>query len=62
MNEFQIEESVKIKNSLPELDLPQGSIGVVRSIWHTGNAYEIEFVSHHVRGLLMENQLEKSYG
>lgn len=60
MNEFQLEESVKTKRDIPELDLQQGSIGVIRSIWHMSvEAYEIEFITPHVRGLLMADQLER---
>ena len=58
---FHVEDSVKTKNTIPELELQKGSIGVIRSIW-SQDAYEVEFIEPHIRGLILAEQLEQLYG
>lgn len=55
-------DSVRLVRGLPELCLPAGAIGVVRSAWFYPNtAYEVEFAGHGRNGgtrlLLLEGDV-----
>jgi hypothetical protein len=63
MQHPQVDQCVRLRQSIPELQLRGGQVGVVCSTWfapHT--AYEVEFRSPGVpdplRVLLLEQQLE----
>jgi hypothetical protein len=63
MQHPQVDECVRLRQSIPELHLAGGAVGVVCSTWfapHT--AYEVEFrrpgVPDPLRVLLLEQQLE----
>ena len=63
MREPQVDDRVRLIHAIPELQLPRGTVGVVRSTWcapHT--AYEVEFdavgLDYQTRALLLSNQVE----
>jgi hypothetical protein len=63
MNDLQPESRVKLRQPIPELDLPGGAIGTVCSTWCSPmNAYEVEFrrigLTESLRVLLLEHQLD----
>ena len=58
-----VDDVVRLKHDIPELELSRGEVGVVRSTWFApAVAYEVEFsqIGHdyQTRALLMENQVE----
>ena len=59
----QVDQCVKLKQSIPELQLPGGAVGIVCSTWFSPHtAYEVEFrgagLCAGMRVLLLEQQLE----
>jgi hypothetical protein len=63
MHTPQIDQCVRLKQSIPELQLPDGAVGVVCSTWFAPQtAYEVEFrtpgLPDAMRVLVLENQLE----
>ena len=63
MQHPQVDQCVRLKHSIPELQLQGGAVGVVCSTWFSPHtAYEVEFrspgVDDPLRVLLLEQQLE----
>jgi hypothetical protein len=63
----EVNDYVRLMRDLPELRLPRGEIGVVRSHWCAPEvAYEVEFHSpataEPTRALLMSDQIEVEDG
>jgi hypothetical protein len=63
----EVNDYVRLMRDLPELHLPRGEIGVVRSHWCAPEvAYEVEFHSggapEATRALLMSDQIEVEDG
>jgi len=63
----QIDDTVSLTSDLPELWLPRGSRGIVRSIWFSPEAvYEVEFdglgLDYRTRALILQEQIELSQG
>ena len=63
MIEPQIDDVVRLTEDFPELFLPRGAIGVVRSVWFAPMlAYEVEFrlSPHdcHTRALLFRQHIQ----
>jgi len=63
MHAPQIDQCVRLKQSIPELQLEGGAVGVVCSTWFAPQtAYEVEFhtpgLTEAMRVLVLENQLE----
>ncbi len=63
MNELHIDDRVRLRQDLPYLSLHRGTVGVVRSLWFSQTAYEVEFeevgLSDRTRALLVKDQLER---
>ena len=67
MQHPQVDQCVRLRQSIPELHLADGAVGVVCSTWFSPHtAYEVEFRSPGVpdplRVLLLEQQLELTAG
>jgi hypothetical protein len=63
MQHPHVDQCVKLRQSIPELQLNGGAVGVVCSTWFApSTAYEVEFrapgVADPLRVLLLEQQLE----
>jgi len=63
MHTPQIDQCVRLKQSIPELSLEGGAVGVVCSTWFSPQtAYEVEFrmpgLTDALRVLVLESQLE----
>ena len=63
MHAPQVDQCVRLKQSIPELSLEGGAIGVVCSTWCSPQtAYEVEFrtpgLADALRVLVLESQLE----
>ena len=63
MHAPQVDQCVRLKQSIPELSLPHGAVGVVCSTWFAPQtAYEVEFrtpgLTDSLRVLVLANQLE----
>jgi hypothetical protein len=63
----EVDDFVRLMRDLPELRLPRGEIGVVRSQWCAPEvAYEVEFhtpaSAEPTRALLMPDQIEVEEG
>lgn len=67
MQHLHIDDYVRLRNDLPDLDLQRGTIGVVRSTWFAPQiTYEVEFhqigLTHQTRALVTEEQLQREDG
>lgn len=63
MREPKIDDRVRLTQAIPELSLPRGTVGIVRSTWCSPlTAYEVEFqgfgLDYKTRALLLSNQVE----
>ncbi len=63
----RIDDFVRLTQSIPELALGRGEIGVVRSTWFAPTvAYEVEFhpvgLNHQTRALLLAEQVQVEDG
>jgi hypothetical protein len=64
MTQPQVDHCVRLKHSIPELQLPGGAVGVVCSTWFSPQtAYEVEFrspgLTDVLRVLVLGHQLEE---
>ena len=62
-----VDDFVRLTQDIPELSLPRGAVGVVRSTWFAPTvAYEVEFhkIGHdyQTRALLMAEQVQVEEG
>src|SRR5215212_7997864 len=67
MRQPHIDDFVRLTQAIPELALPRGAVGVVRSTWFAPSvAYEVEFhkIGHdyQCRALLMAEQVQVEEG
>jgi hypothetical protein len=63
MRQPHVDDTVRLTQDIPELQLRQGDVGVVCSTWFSpADAYEVEFVpsglNEHTRALLLAEQLQ----
>jgi hypothetical protein len=61
---LQVDDAVLLTQDMPELWLPRGTEGVVRSVWFSPTlVYEVEFTAVGLncgtRALLLENSIER---
>ena len=67
MRQPHVDDFVRLTQAIPELSLPCGELGVVRSTWFAPSvAYEVEFhlhgEDHATRALLMADQVQVEEG
>ena len=62
MRQPHVDDLVRLRHDIPELQLKQGDVGVVCSTWFSpSEAYEVEFgpgLDGNIRALLLAEQLQ----
>jgi hypothetical protein len=62
MFESLINQGVRLREDVPDLELHRGQWGVVCSLWSAPEAYEVEFAAegqpYKVHAMLMESQID----